>query len=82
LTPYQALRASTTNPFEFLGELEEAGTIEVGKRANLVLLEANPLENISNTQKIAGVMIQSRWLSKAEIKARMDEVVAYFDSFK
>jgi hypothetical protein len=81
LTPYQALRASTTNPFEFLGELEEAGTVEVGKRANLVLLEANPLKNISNTQRIAGVMIQSRWLSKAEIKAGMDEVVAYFDSF-
>jgi len=82
LTPYQALRASTTNPFEFLGELEEAGTIEVGKLANLVLLEANPLENISNTQRIAGVMIQNRWLSKVEIKAGMDEVVAYFDSFK
>ena len=82
LTPYQALRASTTNPYEFLGELEDAGTVEVGKRANLVLLEANPLENISNTQRIAGVMIQSRWLSKAEIKAGMDEVVAYFDSFK
>ena len=82
LTPYQALRASTTNPFEFLGELEEAGTVEVGKSANLVLLEANPLKNISNTQRIAGVMIQSRWLSKAEIKAGMDEVVAYIDSFK
>ncbi|MFC1954124.1 amidohydrolase family protein [Chloroflexota bacterium] len=82
LIPYQSLRASTTNPFEFLGELEEAGTVEVGKRANLVLLEANPLENISNTQRIAGVMIQSHWLSKAEIKAGMDEVLAYFDSFK
>ena len=82
LTPYEALRASTTNPFEFLGELEDAGTVEVGKRANLVLLEANPLENISNTQQIAGVMIQSRWLSKAEIQAGLDEVVAYYDSFK
>ena len=82
LTPYQALRASTTNPFEFLGELDDAGTVEVGKRANLVLLEANPLENISNTQQIAGVMIQSRWLSKADIQAGMDEVVVYFDSFK
>jgi hypothetical protein len=82
LTPYQALRASTTNPYEFLGELEDAGTVEVGKRANLVLLEANPLENISNTQKIAGVMIQSRWLSKADIQTGMDEVVAYFETFK
>jgi len=45
-------------------------------------LDANPLENISNTQQIAGVMIQSRWLSRAEIKTGMDEVLAYFDSFK
>jgi imidazolonepropionase-like amidohydrolase len=59
-------KASATNPFEFLGELDEAGTVEVGKRAAWALLEANPLENITNSQKIAGVMIHGRWLSKAE----------------
>ena len=82
LTPYEALRTSTTHPFEFLGELDEAGTVEVGKRADLVLLEANPLDNISNTQKIAGVMIQGRWLSKAEIQEGLEELVAYYDKFK
>jgi len=79
LTPYQALRASTTNPYEFLDELEDAGTVEVGKRANLVLLEANPLENISNTQQIAGVMIQDRWLSKVEIQEGLEELITYYD---
>jgi imidazolonepropionase-like amidohydrolase len=82
LTPYQALRTSTTNQFEFLGELDDAGTVEAGKRADLVLLEANPLDNISNTQKIEGVMIQGRWLSKTEIQTGLEEVVAYYETFK
>jgi hypothetical protein len=77
LSPYEALRASTTNPFEFLGELEDAGTVEVGKRADLVLLEQNPLEDITNSRKIAGVMIQGRWLSKNEIQERLDELVDF-----
>jgi hypothetical protein len=42
LSPYEALRSSTTEPFAFLGEVEQAGTIETGKRANLVLLQSNP----------------------------------------
>ena len=67
LTPYEALRASTTRPFEFLRELDQAGTIEVGKRADLVLLEDDPLEDIANTRSIAGVMIAGRWLSRAEL---------------
>ena len=79
LTPYEALRTSTTHPFEFLGELDEAGTVEVGKRAELVLLEANPLDNISNTQKIAGVMTQGRWLSKTELQDGLEELAAYYD---
>jgi len=81
LTPYQALRASTTNPFEFLGELDEAGTVEVGKRADLVLLEANPLEAITNTREIAGVMIQGRWLSQAELQEGLDELAASYETF-
>lgn len=44
LTPYEALRASTTVPYEYLGESKQAGTIEVGKRTDLLLVDANPLE--------------------------------------
>ncbi|UCB45968.1 MAG: amidohydrolase family protein [Spirochaetota bacterium] len=82
LTPYEALRTSTTYPFEFLGEPDEAGTIEVGKRANLVLLEANPLEEITNTSKIAGVMIGGRWISKFEIQIRLEELPVFYESIK
>jgi hypothetical protein len=80
LTPYQALRASTTNPFEFLGELDDAGTVEVGKCADLVLLEENPLKDITNTRKIAGVMIQGHWLSQTELQEGLDELAAYYEA--
>ncbi len=69
LTPYQALETATRNPAEFLGALEEWGTIEPGKRADLVLLAANPLDDITATQRIEGVMIGGRWLPKAELAA-------------
>lgn len=66
----------------FLDELDEAGTVEVGKRVDLVILEANPLDDISNTQKIAGLMIQGRWLSKAEIQKELGGLAAHYDKFK
>ena len=68
LTPYQALAAATRNPAEFLHALREWGTIEPGKRADLVLLSANPLEDIRNTTQIEGVLIGGRWLEPAVLR--------------
>jgi imidazolonepropionase-like amidohydrolase len=68
LTPYQALAAATRNPAEYFGAAREWGTIEAGKRADLVLLDANPLEDIRNTTHIAGVAIGGRWLPKSELE--------------
>lgn len=82
LTPYQALRISTTNAFEFLGELDKSGTISPGKTANLVLLEKNPLENISNTKTISGVLINGSWISKKEIQDKLAEIVEYYKKIK
>jgi imidazolonepropionase-like amidohydrolase len=62
LTPYQALVAGTRNPAEFLHALTEWGIIETGKRADLVLLAANPLEDIRHTNRIEGVSLGGRWL--------------------
>lgn len=62
LTPYQALEAATRNPAAFLGAAREWGTIERGKRADLVLITGNPLQDIRNTSRIAGVSIGGRWL--------------------
>ena len=66
LTPYQALVAATRNPAEFLRASKEWGTIEKGKRADLVLIAGNPLEDIRNTAKIEGVSVGGRWLDAAE----------------
>ncbi len=80
LTPYEALRTATISPHEFLGELDEVGTVEKGKRADLVLLEKNPLEEISNTRKITGVMIQGRWLSQTEIQKGLETAIVFYGS--
>ncbi len=71
LTPYQALSTGTRNIAVFLGNEAEAGTVEVGKRADLVLLDGNPLTDIANVGRKAGVMVAGRWLPKAEIESRL-----------
>ena len=68
LTPMEALQAATRNPAVFLGELSSQGTIERGKLANLVLLAANPLENIRNTRRIDGVVVNGRYLPKETLQ--------------
>ena len=74
LTPFEALKTATTHPWEYLGMFEIAGTIEVGKRADLVLLNGNPLQDISNVEKVTGVMIKERWLNREDIQRRMSNL--------
>ncbi len=74
LSPYQALAAATTTPQRYLRQAAEAGTVESGKRADLMLLKGNPLEDISNTQKIAGVMVHGRWLDEKQLRANLEKV--------
>jgi imidazolonepropionase-like amidohydrolase len=71
LTPLQALKTATVNPAEFLGASREWGTIETGGRADLVLLTANPLDDISNTMKIDGVSAGGRWFARGELDAML-----------
>ncbi|MEQ1586903.1 MAG: amidohydrolase family protein, partial [Cyclobacteriaceae bacterium] len=68
LTPYQALRTGTVNVAKYLN-LPDAGTIRPGAIADLVLINGNPLTDITNTKKVEGVMVRGKWLSKAEIDA-------------
>jgi imidazolonepropionase-like amidohydrolase len=68
LTPYEAIRTATTNVAEFLGVGNEVGTVSVGKRADLILLDGDPLKDVTNTAKRIGVMIRGRWLPEAEIQ--------------
>jgi len=78
LTPFEALVTTTRNPQLFLGRLQETGTVTRGKSADLVLLEGNPLESISNTRRIAGVVIRGRWLDARQLEVIKRELVAHF----
>ena len=68
LTPYKALATGTTAPADFFGTTGW-GAIAPGRAADLVLLDADPLADIGNTRRIAGVMVRGRWLDRAEIDA-------------
>lgn len=73
LTPYEALRAATANAAEFLGE-RTRGTIAVGQDADLLLLDADPLKDIANTRRVAGVMLGQRWLARGDLDAMLAEL--------
>jgi imidazolonepropionase-like amidohydrolase len=66
-TPLQALQTATLNPAKFYNKLNDYGTIQPGRIADLVLLEANPLDNIANTRKIAAVVTDGRYLSPEDL---------------
>jgi len=80
LSNYATLAAATRNAAEFFGTLDKTGTIERGKRADLVLLEANPLANIANTERRAGVMLKGRWFAQAELDKSLEEIAPRFRS--
>lgn len=76
LKPNQVLEAATRSAAEYFGEADEWGTIGVGKRADLVLLDGNPLDSIDQMENISGVMLRGRWYSKDVIKQTLDGIVA------
>lgn len=78
LSTYAVLEAATRNPAEFFGTLKTTGTIEKGKRADLVLLDANPLESISNTERRAGVMLKGKYYTQTEMNKWLDEIAPKF----
>lgn len=66
-TPMDAILAATIIPAKFFGIEDQLGTIEKGKLADMVLLSANPLEEIANTKKIDGVILKGKWLDRKEL---------------
>jgi adenine deaminase len=74
LTPADALRAATLDIAEFLGLQNSLGTVETGKFADLVLLDANPFEDIRNTQKISGVFLQGRYFNRQALDRLLQKV--------
>ena len=76
LTAMQALQAATLNPARFMGREKDLGTVDTGKLADLVLLDANPLEDISNTKKIAAVVFRGQFFPRASLDEMLTKIEA------
>lgn len=82
LTPQEALASATRLPANWLGIASIVGTIEINKLADLVLLDANPFDNINNTRKIAGVFINGKWIDKKKIDIALSELAKWNNANK
>jgi imidazolonepropionase-like amidohydrolase len=68
LPPMEALQIATRDAAEFLGRIATEGTVAVGRNANLVLLDADPLQDIANTRRVAAVVVRGRLISGSELQ--------------
>jgi len=78
LSPQQILDEATRQPARYFGAEQEFGTVAPGKRADLVLLDASPLADLTNIERRAGVMVNGRWLPEADIRARLERIAAAY----
>jgi hypothetical protein len=80
LSPYQVLRAGTVDAAKLLGGADQFGSISVGKRADMLLLDANPLDDVGNVDRRSGVMLRGHWLAQNDLKLMMDQLAAEYSS--
>jgi hypothetical protein len=73
-TPFEVLQCGTRNVAEYFGTLADTGTVEKGRRADLILLNGNPLTDIANVSRRAGVVVNGRWLPEQEIQERLEKL--------
>jgi len=76
LTPFEILQTATRNVGEYFRHKDRFGTIEVGARADLILVKGNPLADLENLKQLAGVMVRGRWLPEKEIQERLHQIAA------
>lgn len=78
MSPFEILESGTANVGEYFSNEDTFGTISDGERADLVLLEANPLDDIAHLKMRAGVMVQGRWYSQQMIEKKLQEIEAAY----
>jgi imidazolonepropionase-like amidohydrolase len=76
LTRQQILTEATRAAARYFGAEQEFGSVAVGQRADLLLLDANPLGDLANVGRRAGVMVNGRWLPEADIRSRLERIAA------
>ena len=74
MSAYEILVSGTRNVGEYFQRLDSFGTVAVGRRADLLLLNANPLSDVANVADRVGVMFRGRWLPEEEIRRRLEEI--------
>ena len=74
INAYEIVKSGTANVGQYFEAQDSFGTIAVGQRADLILVDANPLENVSNVEKRSGVMVRGRWLPASEIDAALAKI--------
>ena len=72
LTPYEALRTATINAAEFLGAT--SGVVAIGRQADLILVNGDPLKDVSNASRRAGVMLRGQWLAEDELRRMLGKL--------
>jgi len=75
LSPYEAIKAGTSDAARFLNQENEFGTVAVGRRADFILLSANPLDDVANVTKRTGVMLRGQWLSEEDLQQHLHDLV-------
>lgn len=71
-----SIQTGTKNVGDYFKGKDDFGMVEVGKRADLILVRDNPLKDVANIAKSAGVMVRGRWLPEAEIRGKLEEIAA------
>ncbi len=80
LTPFEALRAGTADAARCMGAGEDWGSLAPGRRADLLLLEANPLEDVHNAARRVGVVLHGRWFPAEELAAELERRAQAFEA--
>jgi imidazolonepropionase-like amidohydrolase len=78
LSPFEAIKAGTSNAANLLSPSQEFGTVATGKRADLILVERNPFEDVANIKRRVGVMLRGRWMPEEELKSRLADLRAAY----
>ena len=78
MTPYQVLETGTRRVAEYFDATEDFGSVAVGHRADVLLLTANPIEDIANVASRAGVMVNGRWIPETEIQDRLADIAIFY----
>jgi imidazolonepropionase-like amidohydrolase len=79
MSQYEILKSGTANVGQYFKAQDDFGTIAVGKRADLILVDGNPLQDLANAERRSGVMIRGRWIPEADIQWRLRQIAAAYE---